>query len=435
MTTPTLINPRIIAVDILQKVLHKKQSLSGLLPEDKLVRVICYGVLRHLPQLEFYASRLLKQPLHKQDLSIQMLLLIGLYQLCDMQIPDHAAVSETVQAARDMEKEWACPLVNGVLRSFQRQSDALKKEMRQYEEALYAHPEWMMDFIKKAWPQDWQKILEANNVKAPMFIRVNQQQIKTEAYLKCLDDEKIHGSLIDHLPSCIQLEEPVGIQKLPHFAEGFVSVQDAAPQMTVELLDLKPGLRVLDACAAPGGKTTHILEKEPQIKELISIDIDTNRSHQIKENLKRLKLKAVVIATDATKTESWWDHKMFDRILIDAPCSGLGVIRRHPDIKYLRDPGDFIAHSHDGKSFPDQQQHLLKKLWSTLKRDGLLVYTTCSIMPQENDETIAQFLKTHSDAVTMPIKLPYGFRAKNGWQVLPEINGADGFYYAVLKKK
>lgn len=421
-------NPRIKAAAILEQVIHGKQSLPGLLPPDPIVRATCYGVLRYLPRLEYFAARLLNQPLTKQGISVQMLLFIGMYQLMDMDIPDHAAISETVEAAREMDKEWACKLINGVLRTFQREFGSLDKASLKNEEARFAHLDWMMKLIKKAWPNDWEDILNANNVKAPMFLRVNLLQTTTEEYCQLLEEAGISAVAIEAIPGCIQLETPVSHLKLPKFEEGLVSIQDAAPQMVMPLMQLKPNLRVLDVCAAPGGKTTHMLEAEPKLKELIAIDIDSHRCKQIKENLKRLKLSAIVIPTDATDTAHWWNKDLFDRILIDAPCSGMGVIRRHPDIKYLRRPSDF-------ESLPRQQLHLLEKMWPLLKSKGLLVYATCSIMPQENEQVIAAFLKNNPDAVVQPITLCTGMERDIGWQVLPTIDGPDGFYYAVLQKK
>lgn len=419
-------NQRAEAAKIIHTVIHKHESLSGITHQDPLVKAMAYGVIRHLPRLQFYASQLLKQPLSELEEIIQTLLFVGIYQLTEMKVSDHAAVSETVEAARKLNKQWACKLINAILRNFMRQKETLMKKANQDITAKLNHPTWLTDLIKDAWPDHWQTILEANNIQAPMFLRVNSQQTTANDYLALLQQHDIEATAIDNIASCIKLTKPVSVNKLPNFDSGAASVQDLSAQRVAKFMDLKPGMHILDACAAPGGKTMHILESTKNLT-VTALDIDKQRTKKIAENLDRAKLSANIMTADAAQPQAWWDKKPFDRILVDAPCSGTGVIRRHPDIKVLRRKKDFFA-------FPKQQLALLNALWPLLKPQGLLVYTTCSIMPCENEEVIKTFLNEHQNATSLPLKLPKEANASYGWQVFPEAEGGDGFYYCVLQK-
>jgi 16S rRNA (cytosine967-C5)-methyltransferase len=434
-------NTRLIATQILKGVLRDKRSLNEVLAEGKskckttqdqaLVQALCFGVLRWYPKLYFISTQLLQKPLKPKDQDLLYLICVGLYQLIEMRIPDHAAISETVEATRLLNKPWAAGLMNALLRNYLRQKEKINLALKNtqdplYLEATYAHPLWLIKALQKAWPADWEALLNENNLHPPFSIRVNTQQISRDAYQHLLLENAIQSTPIAHTLSGLILENTKEITALPGFEAGYFSVQDGASQLVGPLLQLAPGLRVLDACSAPGGKTTHLLELEPHLAELIAVDIAPERTQRIQENLNRLKLKATVITADATQPDTWWDGKLFDRILIDAPCSATGIIRRHPDIKYLRQPTDI-------QTLNQQQAKLLNVLWTLLKPDGLLVYTTCSIMPAENTDIMEAFLNTHPSAKPQALDLPIGLSQPVGHQLLAGQNGCDGFYYALIQ--
>jgi len=406
---------RVLALSILQKVIIEKRALEKI-PQTNdapFVQALCYGVCRWYYRLDFILQYLMPKPLKKKNQDIYCILLIGIYQLSEMRIPAHAAVSETVALTK---KTWAKALVNAVLRNYERQKNNIEVALSKNLVAFYAHPEWMIDKLKSAWPDDWEEVLKANNQHPPFALRVNLQKITREAYLK-----KYSGNVfvIPETDAGIVLKEPCPVLELPGFLEGEVSVQDGAAQLAAFLLMLSAKQRVLDACAAPGGKTAHILESQPDV-DLIAIDKDPERLKDVRENLNRLKLSAKCIAGDAKDTKAWWDGRLFDRILLDAPCSGSGVIRRHPDIKLLRQPEDIAK-------LAEEQKRLLKALWPLLKIGGILVYSTCSIFPDENVAVVQEFLKSTKDAKEEKILGNFGK------QILP--GNLDGFYYARFKKK
>jgi 16S rRNA (cytosine967-C5)-methyltransferase len=287
------------------------------------------------------------------------------------------------------------------------------------------HPSWLVSKVKEAWPDRLLQILQKNDLSPPMHLRVNKQRISREAYLTLLQEKGIKAQASTLSLAGITLEEAVDVQELPHFNEGFISVQDIAAQQAAYILELSPNLRVLDACAAPGGKTAHILETEPNV-ELLAIDQDATRLKRVEENFSRLNLTATLLSADASKS-SWWNQKPFDRILLDAPCSATGVIRRHPDIKWLRQASDI-------ENLAELQLGILKNLWSMLAPNGILLYATCSILPQENDQVIDNFLSHEKCAKTMPLHFSRGIASKYGWQFFPEYRGTDGFFYCKLQK-
>jgi len=427
---------RATAARVIAEVVQKKHSLNAvltanlpLLPESErsLCQQLCYGVLRWHPQLDAISQQLLSKALKAKDADIAALLLCGLYQLRDLRIPSHAAISETVNATKTLGKQWAKGLINASLRNYQRQSEDINNKLQQSDSALYAHPDWLIQSFKQDWPDNWQAILNANNQQPPMMLRVNQQKATRQDYLTQLIDADIPANEINDCPEGILLEKPCDVYQLPGFTEGHVSVQDGAAQQVASLLDLKPALRILDACAAPGGKTCHILEHAPD-NDVIALDIAANRLKQIEQNTDRLELNATLIASDAADTDKWWDGTLFDRILIDAPCSGTGVIRRHPDIKLLRRADDIA-------SLAEQQQHLLNTLWPLLKPDGLLVYTTCSALKQENEQQVANFLQQHPEAQEIEASPAPAQRRPFGYQRLPGDDDLDGFYYACLRHR
>jgi 16S rRNA (cytosine967-C5)-methyltransferase len=417
------LNSRARAAQILAQILKDETNLDEALTsafekndQDRgFIQELCYGTLRYYHRLNFFASQLLRKSFSKKDSDLQALVLIGLYQLLYLDTPAYAALSATVEAAKQLQKTWAANLINAVLRNFGRQRETLILKANQNLEAATSHPLWLLKKIQYAFPTDWQTICEANNQQAPLTLRVNAQKISRTDYLKKLQDQNMAAHAAPLSEAGIYLEEAVSVQTLPGFEQGEVSVQDEAAQLAAFLLELKPAQRVLEVGAAPGGKTTHILEKQPEV-ELTGIDISAPRIKKIHENLQRLQLDAKIICGDATDPASWWDKTLFDRILIDAPCSATGVIRRHPDIKLLREPKNIAE-------LLMTQKKLLDQLWPLLKPKGLLVYATCSILPEENHEQIERFLLANLDAKLVNEKI-----------LLPQIKGHDGFYYAVIQR-
>lgn len=388
------------------------------------VQAVCYGVCRFYTQLDIILSHLLQKPMNAKDSDVHALLLVGIYQLMSMRIPDYAAVTETVNATEKLKKTWARGFVNAILRNYLRERENIEKEMQTDYEALYAHPEWWIDTIKKAWPKQWRDILDANNQHPPFALRVNQQKISREEYIAKLTDHVVQ--IIPETKCGIILESPIPAEELPGFYTGEISVQDGAAQLAAEILNLSPQQHVLDACAAPGGKLLHMLEIEPTLTA-IAIEKDKARLASIQENLSRLNLHAEYHCADAANINTWWDKKPFDRILLDAPCSASGVVRRHPDIKLLRQLNDI-------KAFAKEQLHLLSSLWPLLKSNGLFLYATCSIFPEENVEVMKKFIATRDDVKEEKIQAEWGMECEIGRQILPGMHNMDGFYYALLRK-
>lgn len=427
-------NPRAVAVSVLDRVLKEGQSLSTLLPyrfqslppeRRALAQELCYGTLRWAPRLQAILNALMDKPLKAKDSDIQSLLLLGLYQLAYMEIPAHAAVSETVAITGVLNKGWAKGLVNAVLRRFQRERQALERNLENDPVAQSAHPAWLLKLLQQAWPDDWQAIVAANNQRPPMTLRVNRSQSSRDDYLLRLESEGFAAAASPYAPDALTLERPVNVEQLPGFDRGHVSVQDSAAQLAAVLVAPQAGMRVLDACAAPGGKTGHLLEICKDI-ELTALDLEETRLGRVEENLQRLGFSATLIAADASRPD-WWDGTPFDRILLDAPCSASGVIRRHPDIKLLRQPEDIPR-------LVALQATILESLWPMLKPGGMLVYATCSILPQENAGQLANFLANHDDAKERPIEAKWGQVADVGRQILPDQDRMDGFYYACIEK-
>ena len=438
MATDTALGGRGAAHAALLRVLGKHQPLSGALDaackfmgderERGLARELAFGVTRWLPRLSAVLSRLLDRPLNRRDLDVEAVLLLGLYQLGYTRIPPHAAVAESVSMAAALGKPWAGGLINAVLRRFQREREALLAHINTDETARYSHPGWLISEIRNAWPEEWRDILTNNNAHAPMTLRVNARRHGRENFLSTLHSAGIAADAAAFTDFGLVLRTPVDVTALPGFADGSVSVQDAAGQLAAPLLELKPGLRVLDACAAPGGKTAHILETEPGLDELVALDVSEDRLARVRRTLSRLALECTVIHGDAAKPDTWWDEMPFDRILLDAPCTATGVIRRHPDIKLHRRPEDLPR-------LEKIQSSLLDALWPLLARGGMLLYATCSILPRENRDRISRFLKSRADAELRPIKAPWGRAEEAGRQILTGELGMDGFYYALLVKR
>ncbi|PKM42719.1 MAG: 16S rRNA (cytosine(967)-C(5))-methyltransferase [Gammaproteobacteria bacterium HGW-Gammaproteobacteria-1] len=426
---------RSAAARVITLVLEEGRSLAAALPpalaalppaERGLAQELCYGTLRWAPRLEALADKLLDKPLRARDRDVHALLLTGLYQLLYLNVPVHAAVSLTVDATARLGKDWARGLLNGVLRRLQREQEELLAAVDAGETAALAHPAWLLARLQQDWPEHWRDIAAANNARPPMTLRVNRLRGSREQYLERLQQAGLPAAAPPHAPDALTLETPVAVERLPGFADGDVSVQDAAAQLAAGLLQLAPGQRVLDACAAPGGKTGHILEACPEV-ELLALDSDAERLARVQENLTRLGLTAELCAGDAGDPAAWWDGRPYDRILLDAPCSGSGVIRRHPDIKSLRRAEDIAA-------LNLQQGRLLRALWPLLAPGGILVYATCSILTAENAGQVTAFLRNEAQARELPISAAWGLAAAAGRQILPGENGMDGFYYAALGK-
>ncbi len=388
------------------------------------VQALCYGVCRQYYRLDFILHELLDKPL--KDSEIKALALVGLYQLGHMRVKPHAAVSETVAATR--KKPWAKGLINALLRKYLREQDRLEALADQRPSAALSHPGWMIRQIEQDWPAQASSLLLENNRPPPMALRVNLAKISREQYLQQLAGRDIAAAGVEFCASALILEKPVAVELLPGFAEGQVSVQDTAAQLAAGLLDVQAGQRVLDVCAAPGGKTAHILERQPTLQELVAVDIDAARLQRVGENCQRLQLHASLVTGDAARPETWWDGKPFDRILLDAPCSALGVIRRHPDIKLLRRAED-IQH------LQALQKNILQAIWPLLAQGGLLLYATCSVLKQENEQQIQAFLAAHSDAVECPISASWGSAREHGRQIFTGESAMDGFYYARINKQ
>ena len=405
---------------------------SRVAPEDRpTMRMLAFGALRHHWRLRAWIGRLVSRPLKRRDSVVGALLAVGLYQLCDTRIPDHAAVSLTVDATRALRRPKLAGLVNACLRRFRREN--LAAQAADDDESRWNHPQWLIDRLRCDWPDDCETILDANNARAPMWLRSNASRQSAAEYRRRLARAGIGSGPSDVAPDAVRLDEPQLVADLPGFADGDVSVQDAAAQLAARWLMASVPSRVLDACAAPGGKSGHLLELGGGALELTAVDIDAGRVQRIRENHERLGVDATIVVGDASKPEEWWDGRPFDAILLDAPCSASGVIRRHPDIKLLRRAGDVDA-------LGARQAAILNALWSLLVPGGRLLYVTCSVFAAENDAVVGGFLEANDDAVEDAVLPSYNNRdlmrrKACGYQVLPGTGDMDGFYYACLARK
>lgn len=440
MSGHTGVAVRAEAAKIVNEVVSGGRSLDAALenvqqyenPADRaLLQYLCYGVLRRHWQLRAWMGELLDRPLRPRDAVVESLIAVGLYQLTDSRVPDHAAVSMTVEATRLLNRPKLAPLVNAVLRNFRRMN--IHDITPANDEIRYSHPAWLIDLLRHDWPEHWQQILEANNERAAMWLRVNQRHHTAESYLQKLPAVGDDSGLLEGVGSAIRLAAPLSVDDLPGFDDGHVSVQDGAAQLAALWLGGGKNLRTLDACAAPGGKTGHLLEIAGESSSLTALDSDPLRLAKVEENLARLGLNATLVCGDASNPDQWWDGEPFDRILLDVPCSATGVIRRHPDIKLLRrasDIGELAA----------LQQRMLRALWTLLKPGGRLLYVTCSVLSQENDAQIAAFLATAEDATENRMLPNYNIHDLMqsrvcGYQILPGTMGLDGFFFACLEKE
>jgi 16S rRNA (cytosine967-C5)-methyltransferase len=390
--------------------------------DQGLLQELVTGAVRHYPSLDALVRHLLHTPLRQRDAIVHFLMVIGAYQLLHTRIPDHAAVGETVEAATHLGKAWAKGTVNQILRRIAAGGRLAEPTL----EARFDHPQWLIAAIQAQYPIRWESILEENNRRAPMILRVNRQRLTTAAYRQQLLARGIDATA-GWSEEAVILERHMATEELPGFAAGDVSVQDGGAQLAAAVLDATAGQRVLDACAAPGGKALHLLERTPDLR-LVAVEVDPDRCRVIERERERLRLPEIVLrCADATRLD-WWDGAEFDRILIDAPCTGTGTIRRHPDIKLLKTPADLPA-------FAGIQSRLLDNLWQCLVPGGRLLYCTCSILAEENDVVVGEFLARQADAAALPIDAPWGAATSYGRQLLPETAGCDGFYFALLERQ
>ncbi|MGL5948748.1 MAG: 16S rRNA (cytosine(967)-C(5))-methyltransferase RsmB [Aeromonas sp.] len=421
---------------VIQQVLDHGLSLSAVLPaaQDKvaprdraLLQELCYGTLRWLPRLDAAVGEMMDKPLKNKSRIFHYLLLVGLYQLIYTRVPAHAAVAETVNAVKLLKGSALRGLINGVLRNFQRSAEVILLRIDRVPNVRLGHPDWLAKRIRQAYPNAWEAILEANSQRPPMWIRNNSQRQSREVMLARLSDVGIEATAGSEGQDTILLAHPCDVAKLPGFAQGDCSVQDGAAQQAAELLGACAGDWVLDACAAPGGKTAHMLEREPALAGVVAVDADAGRLARVQENLDRIGLSAQLIHGDASAPEQWWPEGQFDRILLDAPCSATGVVRRHPDIKWLRRDQDI-------RELAQLQRRILTALWARLKVGGTLLYATCSVLPEENSEQIRAFLAATPSAQLVPLHAA-DTPEQPGRQFLPGEGHMDGFYYAKLCKR
>ena len=427
-------DPRICAAQAVERIVYRGQQLNRtldrVLPDHKpadqrFLAELVNGVVRWFWLLDGYAGLLVERPLKRKHRDVHCLLLTGLYQLEFTRVPVYACVNETVQAVKGMGKSWTGPFLNAVMREFIKNRDQHRQHGEFDDAVRYSHPSWLVERLKMQWPGHWSKILDANNSKPEMILRVNDKQCSVADYLDTLAAHGIEA-VADHVsPVGVRLGARIPVGKLPGFGEGVVSVQNSASQLVAPLMDIESGHRVLDACSAPGGKLMHMLDMVPQTVDFTAVDIDESRCSEIRENLQRVGRSATVLAADATQPESWWDGRPFDRIVLDVPCSATGIISKHPDIKHHRKPED-VEH------MMDVQQKLIDAMLGLLGENGKLVYTTCSVLAQENEQQVVSALQRHPEFAVEPLPSYLGRWTGHGRQRLQGVDSGDGFFYAAL---
>ncbi len=435
MNTRRPLSPRALIARVVARIVHDGALLDQELEltrrqlddarDQGYLQECAYGVLRHYYELRRRLAVLLAKPLKKRDAEIEALLLSGLYQLFELGTPAHAVVDASASACRELDRAWATALVNAILRAALRKP-AATASVDDDPEARWNHPRWLIDAIATAYPAHTEAILAANLARPPFSLRVNRRRAAREAYLRELDAAGIAARILPDCADGIVVETPLPVARLPGFADGRVSVQDGAAQLAATLLDAHAGQRILDACAAPGGKAMHLLECFDDI-DLTALDLDPSRLARVQDNTGRLGLDCRTVAGDAASPGAWWDGRAYDRILLDAPCSATGVIRRHPDIKLHRRPADVAA-------LAARQGTILDALWPLLRGGGKLLYATCSILPQENDAVIEAALARHPDAAVETLRVDWGLTSRYGRQLLPGEHDMDGFYYCLIGK-
>ncbi len=421
------------------------QASSGLSAMDqRLAQAICYGVLREYEALEDWLNQLMEKPIKESELGIKLMLLVALYQISAMDVPDYAAVSNAVDYAKHQHKLWATGLINAVLRRALREPRPLPRTAI----AQHAMPNWLLKMWQQDWPTQWSRIAQAARQHPPMTLRVQPQagqtiQTTVAAYQQLLQAQQMDACQHAYAVDALVLTKAVGVERLPQFAQGAVAVQDAGAQLAARLIQPAPQQRILDACAAPGGKTAHLIACCPQA-QVVAVDHDATRLVRVNDNLVRMQLQAEVVSADLANADHPWLKQIkadpslyFDAILLDAPCSATGVIARHPDIKYLRMPSDIAQ-------LVAVQRCILQNLWSILKPNGRLLYVTCSVSKAENEQQIAWFTQQVDDVHVLPLDEQWGHACSFGRQILPSIapdtpssisDAMDGFYYCLLQKK
>ena len=405
----------------------RRRPDSNLDPRDRaFARELAFGTLRHLLRLDAWLAHVARRPPRRRDTDVRVLALLGIYQLAFTRVPPHAAVSATVALAGALGKPWAAGFLNAALRRFAAERDAIER-IELAPSARLAHPVWLLEAFERSWPGLGESIARANLERPPMTLRVNTLRTSRRRYLDRLSRDGIRSRATRHSDAGVVLESPQAVESVPGFAEGLVSVQDEAAQLAAALLDAPRGSRVLDACAAPGGKTAHLREMQPALGSITALDADEKRLGRLRDALDRLGLAAAIVHADACAPDSWWDRRPFDRILLDAPCSAAGVIRRHPDIKRLKSPQQLAA-------LQDLQAKLLQANWPLLQRGGTLLYSTCSLLRAENDRVVERFLDQTPDAELETIRAGWGVATSCGRQLLSCRDDTDGFYYATLRK-
>jgi 16S rRNA (cytosine967-C5)-methyltransferase len=427
-------DPRAAAVANLLAVLDGR-SLDEVLasepqPDDERDRALAaelsYGVCRWYRRLDALLGRLLRKPLKARDRDLQVLMMVGAYQLLYSRVPPHAALSSCVEVTRRLNKAWASKLVNGVLRRLQREADALGSEVDRDPAQKFALPDWLFAAIDGAWPAQRDVVLAALQVRPPMTLRVDLRHSTRADYTEQLAAAGITAQAHPSVPSALMLDRARAVERLPGFAAGHVSVQDAGAQLAAEYLDLRPGQRVLDACAAPGGKTLAILQRAQSL-DVTALDIDAQRLQRVDENVRRGGYRIEMVAADAASPSGAWCGRPFDRILVDVPCSASGVLRRHPDIRLLRRASDIAG-------LVQRQAAILDAMWSLLAPGGRLLYVTCSLLPAENADQFEAFVDRHPMAEAVELPTTPGTSSGKGVQLLPGIDDTDGFYYAAVRK-
>lgn len=369
---------------------------------------------------------LLEKPLRHKDPAIHALLVLGLVQLEILELQDYAAVAATVEATRSLKRPQLAGLVNAVLRRWQRERETLLAKLDAQPRTRHAHPAWLASALARDWPLQAEAVMAADNHEPPLMLRVNRRRSLRQDLIARLQAAGHAATAHPWLADALVLPHSTDVTRLPGFEDGAFAVQDGSAQVAADLADLQDGMRVLDACAAPGGKACHLLERADI--DLTALEHDGVRAERIRQNLMRLRLNAKVVIGDAGAPAGWWKRLPFDRILIDAPCSATGVLRRRPDVRLHRRESDIPA-------MQAQQRRILSALWPLLTPGGRLVYITCSVLRAENEAIVGGLLAEHGDAKPVDFSLPVGQAAAVGWQILPGDGDLDGMYYAVLEKQ
>jgi len=440
MSESRSINTRFVALKICLTVIEHGRSLSQTLPEGlaqfgdrrerNFTQNLVLGTLRWQDRLEAIRAHLLKKPMKEKDEDVNQLILLGLYQILYMDTPEHAAVSETVSVTKSLKKPWAKALLNGVLRRFLREKEAICAEVDLKPAYKFSHPQWIVKQLRMAYPDHWQAMLQANNEQASLTLRVNTLQQTRDELLEKFANAEVEATAHRNTPQAIVLTKSTDIAQLPTYEEGGFSVQDPAAQQAALILLPQADEFILDACAAPGGKTSHLLEMSKNAAKVFALEKEPERLDRLAENLYRLDLEADYAVGDASQPADWWNGQQYDKILLDAPCSATGIIRRHPDIKWHRTLEDI-------EQLVETQNAILQALWSTLKPGGRLLYATCSVLPQENTLQMQHFIESEPSAKVIPIEVDWGITFENtpGRQILPGSDGMDGFFYCLLEKR